>query len=94
MKIVWDETKRQRNLDVHGLDFADLADFDWERALIRDGHTSERGGRRFKALGEMEGHLVAVIFAKLGAEAYSIISMRPASRDERALHDESEEDET
>jgi uncharacterized DUF497 family protein len=42
----------------------------------------------------MEAHLVAVIFAKLGAEAYSIISMRPASRDERALHDESEEDET
>ena len=42
----------------------------------------------------MEGQLVAVIFAKLGAEAYSIISMRSASRDERALHDESEEDET
>jgi uncharacterized DUF497 family protein len=36
--------------------------------------------------------VIAVIFFALGAEAVSVISMRPASRQERKLHAESKEE--
>lgn len=34
MKIVWDEPKRLANVERHGLDFQDLARFDWDRATM------------------------------------------------------------
>lgn len=81
MLIVWDETKRLINLDKHGMDFADIEfGFDWESALI----TPAKEGR-FKAIGTLRDGVVVVIFAILGAEAISIVSLRPASRRERSL---------
>lgn len=78
MKIVWDEPKRLTNLAKHGLDFADLdADFFAEAAL------DPRGKGRFVAVGEWAEIAITVIFRPLGAEAISVISMRPASRKER-----------
>ena len=81
MKIVWDEIKRKTNLLKHGLDFADLdPDFFAEALVVR----SREG--RFVAVGEFKGQFVtAVVFRRLGTEAVSIISMRPASRRERNL---------
>jgi uncharacterized DUF497 family protein len=81
MMIVWDEPKRQQNLAKHGLDFADL---DLEFFLAAQ-VTPVRHGRTM-AVGEFDGQIViAVIFAPLGSEAISLISMRPASRKERRL---------
>jgi uncharacterized protein len=78
MKIVWDEPKRLMNLAKHGLDFADLdADFFSQAAL------GPTGGGRFVAIGEWLGMVITVVFEPLGAEAISVISMRPASRKER-----------
>ncbi|SDR35522.1 hypothetical protein SAMN05444161_3087 [Rhizobiales bacterium GAS191] len=89
MKIVWDEPKRLANLETHGLDFADLGGFEWDQALIIAGHVSELGGQRFKAIGEFDGRVAVVVFARLGSEAYSVISFRAASRKERRLYEES-----
>jgi uncharacterized protein len=78
MRIVWDESKRLRHLAKHGLDFADLdGDFFAEAAFgaVKKG--------RFVAIGEQAGVMVAVVFKPMGAEAISVISMRPASRKER-----------
>jgi uncharacterized protein len=78
MKIVWDESKRLTNLAKHGLDFADLdIDFFSEAAVS----PATRG--RFVAVGEWAGIAITVVFRPLGAEAISVISMRPASRKER-----------
>ncbi len=78
MKIVWDEPKRLANLAKHGLDFADLnSDFFSEAAV------GSTGKGRFVAVGEWAGIVITVIFRPLGAEAISVISMRPASRKER-----------
>ena len=78
MKIVWDEPKRLTNLAKHGLDFADLdTDFFAEAAFgLADKD-------RFVAIGEWAGITITVVFRALGAEAISVISMRPASRKER-----------
>jgi uncharacterized DUF497 family protein len=80
MKIVWDEHKRLTNLDKHGMDFADLTIEFFEAATIYPGK-----GTRSVALGRLTGGAIVVIFARLGTEAISIVSMRPASTRERSL---------
>lgn len=83
MKIVWDDAKRLANLEKHkGYDFVDLTIEFFEAATIVP---AKRG--RFMAIGEFRGEtIIATVFAPLGAEAISIISMRRASRKERRLH--------
>jgi len=39
------------------------------------------------AIGRLGKELVTLVFSPLGAEAISVISLRPASRVERKLHD-------
>lgn len=76
--IVWDEPKRQTNLAKHGLDFADLDGGFFLSSLVvpaKDG--------RHKAIGRLSNGIIAVVFAVLGTEGISVISMRPASRSER-----------
>ena len=80
-----DEPKRKANIERHGLDFADLERFDWEAAVVRAAKDGRDGRKRGMAIGALEGRVVLVIFAALGSEAVSIISMRPASRKERRL---------
>jgi uncharacterized DUF497 family protein len=80
MKIVWDEPKRLANLDKHGLDFADLTlEFFLEAAII------PARSARFQAVGRLGDGTIVVIFATLGSEAISVISMRAARKDERSL---------
>ena len=80
MKIVWDEPKRLANIEKHGLDFATLDDEFFLGSTIR---TAKVG--RFMAVGRMIDGVVAVVFARLGSEGVSIISMRPANPAERRL---------
>ena len=88
MKIVWDEPKRQANLVKHGLDFEDLIDgFDFAIAFSFEVPPSRTGRRRRMFVGEFAGELVvAVIASPLGSEALSVVSFRPASRDERMIY--------
>ena len=77
MRIVWDEPKRLANLDKHGIDFADIGEEFFLSALVGPA----KGGRWF-AIGEID-QVIVVIFAMLGSEGLSIVSARPASRQER-----------
>lgn len=79
MIIVWDEPKREANLDKHGIDFADIDEGFFLSAIVRP---AKHG--RFAAFGELNGK-IAVIFAVLGSEGISIVSARPASKKERSL---------
>jgi uncharacterized DUF497 family protein len=85
MKIVWDEPKRLANLDKHGLDFADLNETFFDNALVIPSHNKDK---RWVAIGVSIRGVVVVVFARLGREGISIISMRPASRSERKLYAE------
>jgi uncharacterized DUF497 family protein len=87
MKIVWDEPKREANIDTHGLDLADAESFDWETAIVVPGHRGKGTRPRFRAVGRLGNELVTLVFSPLGAEAISVVSLRPASRAERKLHD-------
>lgn len=89
MHYVWDEPKRLKNMADHdGLDFADAkARFEWPDAVIVPSYAGSRGEARFIAVGYLDGDLVTLVFSRLGSEALSFISLRPASRKERKLHD-------
>jgi len=78
--IVWDEPKRQINLTQHGLDFADLDEW-----FFLDAVTVPAKENRHMAIGRLNDGTIAVVFAVLGSEGVSVISMRPASRKERNL---------
>jgi uncharacterized protein len=79
VKIVWDEPKRLANLAKHGLDFADLNETFFENALVLPSYHS-----RWAGIGKNLRGVIVVVFVTL--EAVSVISMRPASRNERKLY--------
>lgn len=83
MKIVWDEPKRLKNVEKHGVDFMDLEIGFFVDALIINARTG-----RLKAIGRISDTMIAVIFVTLGAEGISLISLRPASRQERRLYEQ------
>ena len=83
MVIVWDEPKRQSNLAKHGFDFADLDEEFFLEALVIPAKQS-----RFKAMGRFADGVIAVVFIALGSEGVSVISMRPASRQERMQYEQ------
>jgi len=83
MKIIWDDPKRLANIEDHHLDFAELDEAFFEDALVLPSYKGRRRG-----IGKHLGDVIAVIFATLGTEAVSIISMRPASKKERQLYAE------
>lgn len=78
--FTWDEHKRVRNLVKHGYDFADVANFRWEEAVV-----TVSTNRRFKAGGYYKDGTAVVVFATLGTEAVSVISFRPANAKERKV---------
>ena len=80
MKIVWDEPKRLANIDKHGLDFARLDVAFFLDAIIRLAKLN-----RLLAVGQFADGTIAVVFALVGSEGISIISMRPANKLEKRL---------
>lgn len=82
VKIVWDEPKRLANLKKHGMDFADLGEEFFADAYVRPSHS-----KRWLGIGASVAGVIAVFFASLGREGISIVSMRPANRNERKLYD-------
>jgi uncharacterized DUF497 family protein len=83
MNPIWDEPKRRANLDKHGLDFADLNETFFDTALVIPSY-----GGRWVGIGKNVKGIIVVVVVTLGKEAVSVISMRPASRNERKLYAE------
>ena len=79
MKIIWNERKRQTNLETRGLNFADIKIEFFATSTIVPAKKD-----RFKAIGHFGGTILTVIFKPVGSEALSIVSMRRASRKERS----------
>ena len=91
--ILWDEAKRQANLDKHGLDFVDAvmvleSPYRLDVASVR---SSEQRIQSFAYVFEVLAVLTLVHTAR--EDALRIVSFRPASEEERsAYHGWLEED--
>ncbi len=87
----WDETKNQRNIDKHGIDF-EIAQW-----IFEDPHCVtyieriESGEERWHGIGTIEGLLLLVVvhtFCEVEADQIiRIISARQATRHERKLYE-------
>jgi uncharacterized protein (DUF4415 family) len=51
MLYEWDETKRRKNIAIHGVDFSTVESFEWESAVIRQDTRKDYGETRYAALG-------------------------------------------
>ncbi len=77
----WDEAKRLANLKKHGVDFADIEEFDWDAAVVWIDDSEKYGEERFKALAGFRGRIHFVVFTIRGANT-RIISFRKAEKRE------------
>lgn len=89
MRITWDEPKREANLEKHGLDFADFETaFGFDRFGVLPAAPGPDGRERRMFVGEWNGTIVvAAVVSPLGTEALSLVSLRHASKKERAAYD-------
>lgn len=83
MKIVWDAPKRLANLEKHGMDFGDLNEVFFANAVTVPAYRN-----RWQAIGVNIRGVISVVFAVLGTEGVSVISMRAANKKERELYEE------
>ncbi|MBL0229529.1 MAG: BrnT family toxin [Moraxellaceae bacterium] len=85
MRYIWDEAKRQSNLQKHGLDFVDADKvFNSPMVLFEDNRVAY-GEQRMIALGLLKTLIVVVVHVE-DDETIRIISMRKANRDETNLY--------
>ena len=83
MKIIWDEPKRLANLTKKRMNFADLNESCFDQAFVLPAL-----GNRHRGIGVNIRGVICVVFAYYGREAISVISMRPASSNERKAYEE------
>jgi uncharacterized DUF497 family protein len=85
MIFTWDETKRQANLQKHGLDFADAEKvFSGPMVLFED-QRNDYGEQRMIGIGQLEFLVVLIVHVETD-EQIRIISMRKADSDETDLY--------
>ena len=79
----WNDTKRQKNLSIHGVDFSAIESFQWEDALVEPDVRNLYGENRYRAIGLINGRLHLAVFTLRG-ENFRIISLRKANKREES----------
>jgi len=87
MEFEWDETKRRRNLEKHGVYFAYALEFAWEDALVIVDDRFPYGEERRIALGSFRGRVHVVVHTVRG-NVTRIISFRRANDREIRTYEE------
>ncbi len=75
-KYEWDENKRCKNLEKHGVDFSAVYDFDWNTASSADDLRHDEP--RFVAFGYIGERLHVIVFTERG-DSTRVISLRKAN---------------
>jgi uncharacterized DUF497 family protein len=88
--LAWDEAKRRINLAKHKVDFAIAHDFEWETAIVFEDVRFDYGEVRLVAIGRIGARIYTMVFLAL-SNGFRIISLRPAHRKERAVHEKAQE---
>ena len=78
IKFEWDEAKRRRNLEKHGVDFADVAGFGWDEATHAMDDRADYGEVRVVSVMPHRGRLYLCCWTPRGA-AVRIITARKAN---------------
>jgi|CXWL01.1.fsa_nt_gi uncharacterized DUF497 family protein len=82
----WDEAKRRENLRKHGVDFAIVEGFDWDRSVLFEDTRERYLEQRWVAFGPIGDRLFALVFTARGDDVTRLISLREATKKERKLY--------
>ncbi len=80
---MWDANKSRRNRQLHGVSFEMVESFDWPRAIEVLDDRFDYGEERWLAIGPIGAKLYALAFTERGKNKVRIISLRPATKNER-----------
>ena len=93
MRFEWDENKNAENIRKHGLDFADAWQVFQNPMLMKLDDREDYGEDRWIGIGIISSGIVAVfIFTEKDQETTRIISMRKATKNERARYEKAIQD--
>ena len=81
MPYVWDERKRASNLFKHGVDFSEVAQFEWDSALTAQDVRRLYPEPRFLSIGLVGTRVYVLVWTPLN-EDRRVISFRKANRRE------------
>jgi uncharacterized protein len=86
MKISFDPGKNEANIELRGLPFSMIENFDWSSSFIVEDVREDYGERRFQALGFIDDSLYMVVFTPRNRIAH-VISFRRANKRERKKYE-------
>ncbi len=89
MAITFDSAKNEKNIAERGLPFEQVADFDWQTAMVRVDARRDYGETRLYVLALLDGRLHAAVVTPRG-EDLRVISFRKANRKELRLYGKKE----
>lgn len=87
MELSWDEEKRQRTLQERGLDFADVALVDWDRALTLADLRCDYGEDRYITYAKVHRRLCVIAWC-YREDSVRVFSLRKANKREMRRHDQ------
>jgi uncharacterized DUF497 family protein len=88
MRYEWDSRKSRENNKLHGVGFDIIETFDWAQAIEVLDDRFEYGEERWLAIGPIGARLYAVAFTERGENVIRVISLRPATKNERKAYAE------
>jgi hypothetical protein len=88
VRYEWNEAKRRSNLAKHGVDFAEMAAFQWASALVRADTRHDYGEVRLAATGTLGGDRLYHVTFTIRRKGIRIVSLRKASNREIRQYDE------
>lgn len=81
MEITYDSAKNACNIELRGLSFERVADFDFQTAIIWIDTRKTYPEERISALGQLAGRVHALVFAET-SKGIRVISFRKANKRE------------
>lgn len=87
MKFEWDEAKNKRNIEKHGLDFADGEKLFQAPMLTAPDTRFDYDEERFIGIGFLKGIVAVVVFTQPNENTIRFISLRKAVKRERVRYE-------
>lgn len=85
MPITFDPAKNDRNIAERGLSFEQVAQLEWDSALLAEDIRRDYGETRVRVLARLNGRLHIAVVTPRGEEL-RVISFRRASRKEERIY--------
>jgi uncharacterized DUF497 family protein len=89
MKLIWDRSKNEANIEKHGLDFADVYKVFESPMMVGLDERKEYGEDRWIGIGLLDNtRVVVIVFTEPEEDTIRVVSFRKATTDERKRYEQ------